>query len=163
MERNLFIGIDFSKKTLDVSVIRRRDLDSVSCQQFENSRSGCSALPGWLKPQTEEPPDRRLFCGEHTGLYSVVLSEFSVKKGLFMWLENPLQIKQSGGMKRDKSDRADSRETATYACRFEDRARAYALPDRALKSLELLPAFRERPVNNKRALPVSPVEIRRVM
>ena len=54
----------------------------------------------------------RLFCGEHTGLYSLQASEFPIKKGLFMWLENPLQIRRSAGIKRDKSGRTDSRDIA---------------------------------------------------
>ena len=32
-----------------------------------------------------------------------------------MWLENPLQIKLSSGIKRDKNSRTDSRDIALYA------------------------------------------------
>jgi transposase len=163
MKKSLFIGIDFSKKTFDVSVIHQDNLQAVDYHQFENSKEGCFALHKWLKSLTKEPSERWLFCGEHTGLYSVCLSEFLVKKGLSIWLENPLQIKQSSGIKRAKSDKVDSREIAFYAYRFQDRARAYQLPDKALKSLELLLSFRERLVSNKHALLVSAKELRRVM
>jgi transposase len=91
------------------------------------------------------------------------LSEFLIKKDLFIWLENPLQIKQSTGIKRDKNDRTDSLEIALYAYRFQDRARAYQLPEKALKSLDLLLSFRERLVSNKQTLLVSSTELRRVM
>jgi transposase len=104
-----------------------------------------------------------LFCGEHTGLYSVVLSEFLVKKELFMWLENPLQIKQSSGIKREKNDKVDSRDIALYACRFQDKARAYQLQDKDLKDLELLLAHRERLMKNKHVLQVSSNEMRAVL
>jgi transposase len=163
MKKKLFIGIDFSKKTFDASVIDSDDLEKVSWQQFENTPDGCVLLLKWVKEQTRQPKDSWLFCGEHTGLYGVVLSEFLIKKNLFLWLENPLQVKQSSGIKRDKNDRTDSRDIALYACRFQDRAREYQLPEKSLKSLELLLSFRERLLRNKHTLLVSAAEIRRVM
>ena len=163
MKKTLFIGIDFSKKTFDVSVIHHNNLQSADYQMFENSKEGCVSLLEWVKTLTVAPCGEWLFCGEHTGLYSICLSEFLVQKGLFLWLENPLQIKRSCGIKRDKNDRADSREIALYACRFSDKARAYQLPAKALKSLELLLSYRERLVGNKQVLLVSATEIKRVM
>jgi transposase len=163
MEKILFIGIDFSKKTFDVSVIHRNNLQGEVYQQFKNSKEGCVALLQWLKTLSREASEQWLFCGEHTGLYSICLSEFLVKKGFFLWLENPLQIKQSIGIKRDKNDRLDSHDIALYACRFQDKARGWSLPLKALQSLELLLAFRARLLSNKHTLLVSSAEIRRVM
>jgi transposase len=163
MEKTLFIGIDFSKKTFDVSVIHRSNLQEEDYQQFENSKEGFIALLAWLKTLSKETLTNGLFCGEHTGLYSVCLSEFLVKKGFFIWLENPLQIKQSTGIKRGKNDRIDSHDIALYAYRFQDRARAWNLPRKALKSLELLLAFRARLLSNKHTLLISSSELRRVM
>lgn len=163
MEKKVFIGIDFSKKTFDVSVVHRSNLQREDCQQFENSRDGCLHLLKWLQTLNREPAENWLFCGEHTGLYSVVLSGFLVKKGFFLWLENPLQIRQSSGIRREKNDKADSREIAMYALRFQDRSRAYCLPGKALQALELLFSFRERLVGNKQVLLTSSAEMRRVM
>ena len=163
MEKTLFIGIDFSKKTFDVSVIHRNNLQIGDYQQFENSKEGCLRLLQWLKALSKTASESWLFCGEHTGLYSICLSEFLVKKGFFIWLENPLQIKQSNGIKRDKNDRLDSYDIALYAYRFQDKAIAWCLPEKALKSLELLLAFRARLLSNKHTLLISSSEIRRVM
>jgi len=163
MEKKLFIGIDFSKKTFDVSVIHFNNLQAVDYQQFENSKEGCLSLLKWIKTVSKQPNSSWLFCGEHTGLYSICLSEFLVKKGLSLWLENPLQIKQSSGIRREKNDRVDSQEIALYAYRFQDKARMYQLPDKALKSIELLLSFRARLLANKHNLLVSSVEIRRVI
>jgi hypothetical protein len=44
MEKNLFIGIDFSKKTLDVSVIARENPKEVNYRPFTNNREGCLEL-----------------------------------------------------------------------------------------------------------------------
>ena len=74
----------------------------------------------WIGSQTDVPRQEWLFCGEHTGLYSIGLSDFIIGKGLEIWLENPNQIKLSSGIKREKSDPADSLAIAEYAMRFED-------------------------------------------
>jgi hypothetical protein len=66
-----------------------------------------------------------LFCGEHTRIYSRNLSHFLAKKGLFIWLENPLQIKRCSGFNRTKTDRYDSVVIAQYACHYVDKAVAY--------------------------------------
>jgi transposase len=162
-KKTLFIGIDFSPKTFDVSILHLDNLQRVDYRQFENSKEGCTSLLKWVKVQSKSPGSDWLFCGEHTGLYSLCLCEFLIKKGLFIWLENPLQIKLSSGIKREKNDKADSRDMALYAYRYQDKARAYQLPDKALKSLELLFSFRERLKKNKQALLVSAAEIRRVI
>jgi Transposase and inactivated derivatives len=117
----------------------------------------------WIKALSKESGKDWLFCGEHTGLYSLGLAQFLIAKDLFLWLENPLQIKQPNGIKREKSDKADSRDIALYACRYQDRARAFQLPSKALKALELLLSYRERLLGNKQVLQVSASEIRRVM
>jgi transposase len=164
MEKKLFISIDFSKKTMAVSVIGRDRPEEVNHCRFANSREGCSeARCQWIKSQSRYSREKWLFCGEHTGLYSLPLSEFLIKKGLFLWLENPLQIKLSTGIRRDKNDRTDSRDIALYALRFRDKARCCQLPDAALKSLELLLSFRERLLRNKHSLRVSSKEIHAVI
>jgi transposase len=163
MEKNLFIGIDFSKEKFDVSLIDSNQLEDVSYQCFANNNLGCIALLKWIKGATKRPHAQWLFCGEHTGLYSVILSEFLSKKKLFMWLENPLQIKRSTGIKREKNDKIDSRDIALYAYRFQDQASCFQLSDTTLKSLELLLSFRERLLRNKHALSVSSNEMRKVL
>ena len=105
MKKSLFIGIDFSKKKFDVSVLHQANLLCADYHQFDNNKEGCLDLLRWIQSLTKEPCTNWLFCGEHTGLYSIYLSEFLIKKGLFVWLENPLQIKQSSGIRREKATR----------------------------------------------------------
>jgi transposase len=161
--KNLFIGIDFSKKKIDASVMERSDTKKMCHQEFANSKEGCAELLKWVKGQTLLPSSEWLFCGEHTGLYSMLLSEFLIKKKMFMWLENPLQIKLCSGIKREKNDKIDSRDIALYACRYQDRAKAYQLPEKTLQSLSLLLSFRERLLGNKHTLLVSSREVRKVL
>lgn len=160
--KNLFIGIDFSKKTFDVSCFEGNSIDQVSYKQFSNNKEGYNELIGWLKVNNSVPCSEWLFCGEHTGLYSVGLTEFLLKKNLFLWIENPLQIKLSTGIKREKNDKVDSLEIAQYAYRFRDKAQACCPTDKDITSLSLLLAFRERLNRNKRALLVSAAEMRAI-
>lgn len=163
--KKLVIGIDFSKETFDVSLvsIEQPGLAPTAHAQFGNTREGCVALLKWISGQTTLPRKEWLFCGEDTGLYSILVTEFLVRKGLFVWLENPLQIKQSTGIKRDKTDKVDSLAIARYACRFQDKAVGYRLSTKSLRTLRLLLSFRSRLLRNKHTLQVSSAELRRVL
>jgi transposase len=98
-------------------------MKEVSCRKFNNGRAGCSQLLSLIKEQGSHVREEWLFCGEYTRLYSLLLSEFLIKKGLFMRLENPLQIKLPTGIKRDKNDRTDRRDIALYAHRYKEKCR----------------------------------------
>jgi len=162
MKKKLFIGIDFSKETFDVSYFEIEKEEEVKYSRFENNKEGFTTMLKWIKSLSEVSVSDWLFCGEHTGLYSIELASFLVKKKFFIWLENPLQIKMSSGIKREKSDKADSLDIAWYAYRFQDKAKEYRLPDKCFLALQNLLAFRERLVKNKVSLQVSANETRRV-
>jgi transposase len=163
MKKFLFIGIDFSKSKFDVSVLEEIEQKHHAQAVFANSEQGYSEFLKWLPRQSKIKRESWLFCGEHTGLYSRGLADFLVKKSLFVWLENPLQIKQSSGIKRAKTDSIDACTIACYACRYQDKAKAYAQPNKELDALRLLSAHRSRLVKSKVLLEVSASEMRRVM
>ena len=160
--KNLFIGIDFSKKTFDVSFFEKDGTGEFYYSQFENNRDGFKLLIKWIRSNTKVRKEEWLFCGEHTGLYSLDLTTCLLKQNLFIWLENPLQIKLSTGIKREKTDKTDSLEIAHYAFRFQDKAVCYKLPDKVFSSLQNLLSFRGRLVKNKKELLVAAKELRSV-
>jgi len=160
--KNLFIGIDFSKQTFDVSFFEKGGTGEIFYSQFENNKDGFKHLVKWISSNTGVRKDEWLFCGEHTGLYSLELPAFLLKQKLFIWLENPLQIKRSSGIKREKTDKTDSLDIAHYAFRFQDKAMCYKLPDKVFRSLQNLLSFRGRLVKNKQELLVAAKEMRRV-
>ena len=160
--KNLFIGIDFSKKTFDVSFFEKEGTGEIFYSRFENNKDGFKHLVKWISKHTDVCKEEWLFCGERTGLYSLELPAFLLKQNLFIWLENPLQIKRSSGIKREKTDKTDSLEIAHYAFRFQDKARCYKLPDKVFMSLQNLLSFRGRLVKNKQELLVAAKEMRRV-
>jgi transposase len=163
MKKFLFIGIDFSKSKFDVTVLKSIDQQDFVQAIFLNEKQGFIEFLKWVTKQSNVPKEHWLFCGEHTGLYSRGLTEFLIKKKLFIWLENPLQIKCSWGIKRAKTDKIDSLEIARYALRFEDKAVAVEPANKDIEALRLLWAYRGRLVKNKVSLEVSAKETRRVI
>jgi len=163
MKKYLFIGIDFSKSKFDVTILKSIDQQDFVQATFENESKGFNNFLKWVSKQSDVVKQDWLFCGEHTGLYSRGLTEFLVKKNLFIWLENPLQIKCSWGIKRAKTDRIDSLEIARYALRFQDKATTCKPANKEIESLRLLLAYRGRLVKNKVSLEVAAKETRRVI
>jgi transposase len=163
MKKYLFIGIDFSKSKFDVTILKSIDQQDFVQATFDNESKGFNNFLKLVSKQSNAPKQDWLFCGEYTGLYSRGLTEFLLKKNLFIWLENPLQIKCSWGIKRAKTDRIDSLEIARYALRFQDKAIACKPANKEIESLRLLLAYRGRLVKNKVCLEIAAKETRRVI
>ena len=163
MKSFLFIGIDFSKSKFDVSVLENIGEKNVAQATFDNEAAGYNDFLKWVSKQSKIKREHWRFCGEHTGLYSRGLSDFLAKKGLFIWLENPLQIKQCSGIKRSKNDLFDSLVIAQYAFRYIDRAIAYKPAEKEIEALRLLVSYRSRLVKNKVSIQVAANEMRRVI
>lgn len=163
MKKFLFIGIDYSKSKFDVTALEDAEQENVAQATFENNQNGYADLLIWGSKHTTINKKDWVFCGEHTGLYSRGLTEFLIKKKLFIWLENPLQIKSSSGIKREKNDQIDSHEIAQYACRFKDKAKASYLFQKEIESIRLLLGYRSRLVKNKVVLQNAASETRRVL
>lgn len=161
--KNLFIGIDFSKLKIDASFFKREKMDEFYHSQFENNKEGFKLMLSWIKEHSGIPSGQWLFCGEHTGLYSLALSEFLTEKGLFIWVDNPLRVKLSMGIQRAKNDKVDSEQLALYAYRFEDKARPYVIPGKGIKALQLLHAFRKRLIKVRTGISQAASEMRLVI
>src|SRR5215217_3089187 len=118
MKGSLFIGIDISKVTLDVSILTATDSNKVHYQQFSNNKKGLTQLLKWIKQKSEAVAVKNWrVCMENTGMYSMELNCFLQEKGIWQCLENALQIERSMGVTRGKSDKADSKVIALYAYR----------------------------------------------
>lgn len=131
-----FIGIDFAKEKFDATILERGGLNGTgSHRTFENSPKGYRAFVRWIEKSGAEDRGELLLCGENTGAYSRLISDSLANDGYAMWLESPLQIKQSLGIRRGKNDRQDARDIAEYAARNEDRARLHKAPGREMEAL----------------------------
>lgn len=122
--KKIGIGIDFSKKFFDATVMRRvEDVYTVVAQErFDNDANGFKEFLAWVRKSVKAFPEGKkrtewIFCGENTGVCSAALSDFLAGKGYDMWLESALQINRKSGIVRDKNDRDDSMRIADYSLR----------------------------------------------
>ena len=153
MESALFVGVDVSKATLDVSILVAKAPSKLPYQRFANNKKGFVLLLKWIRQNCNSlPVEAWKVCMENTGIYSLELNCFLHEKGIWQCLENALQIKRSMGVLRGKSDKADSKTIALYAYRFQDQLKPYALPSKTLLRLRVLFAQRERLVAMRREL-----------
>lgn len=111
------VGIDVSKKTLDVAVT----LDGkevVSSGQFANDTKGHKALQKWVNKQMRKHgADEAHYTMEATGIYSESLHEYLSEAGEAVSVENPIKVKSFSQMqmRRTKTDAVDAAVIAQYA------------------------------------------------
>lgn len=156
------IGIDFSKETFDMTVLDMKktngkmDADVLAKaphEQFKNQRSGYHKGLSWVKKVTgrKVDMDNAIFCGEDTGKYSIRMSEYLRERGLFIWIDSGLRIRNSMGIVRGKSDKADSCRIAEYAFRHWDKAILYEPLDKDVSALRELLLYRDHLVGLRKA------------
>ncbi len=119
MKFNWFIGMDVSKNTLDITVLK--DNNKVLFERIENNVKQVKLFLKKLKSEGVSI-SKTLFCMEHTGIYCTPVIEIAEKLSLNIWLENAAQIKLSIGLQRGKNDKIDSTRIAEYAFRNHDKA-----------------------------------------
>lgn len=137
------VGIDISKESLDVCLIRI--LDKQLChQKFNNNMQGFQKMKAWLKLYSCELHSDTLVCMEHTGLYTRRLVHYLMGRSVAVWLETPLQIKRSIGLARGKDDKIDSERIARYAFLHQDKAVLVNLSGLTIEKLKDLQANRNR-------------------
>lgn len=161
----LFIGIDISKKWIDVSLTLDGQKGKMIHQRFSNQRKGFSKMLSWITSyaQQHQLDQSWLFCMEHTGLYSIPLNCWLEEQGFAYVLETPLRIKRSLGLKRGKDDRTDSLDIARYAYLYREELKISKLPTKDLLRLKNLLAFRARLIKYRNGLKVAAREMKKFM
>lgn len=161
MKKTVVVGIDFSKRTMDVSYIVVGSIQDYSHRQFSNTEQGCLEMISWIKEQHDSTSEW-LICGEYTGIYSMTAAMVFNDNDLDIWLENPNQIKLSSGMSREKNDKVDSYQIALYATRFMDRVKLYKPQSKVLLQVRELVRFKDRLTKVKTQLGVAAGELKSV-
>lgn len=108
--------------------------------EVENSRQGCGEMTKRLRGLRTGLRS----CGENTGIYSLETAECLTSRKYFVWLENPLQLKLSSGIRRSKTDTLDARMIAEYAYRHQDKAKRFSPCGESLKKLRELHLTRRK-------------------
>ena len=152
------VGIDVSKKTIDVVVHQ-----SQAYSQFENSKKGFLKMLKWVYKNSNTPNNELLFVFEHTGLYSYSLSIFLNEKDINFSMVPGLEIKRSLGIARGKNDKVDAQKIARYAYRLRDEIQPTKLAGKDIEKLKRLLSLRERLVKQRAGYKTSVNEQKRVL
>jgi transposase len=135
--KNLFVGVDVSKDTLDVCTLTEAHEVVSKHQLFTNDRKGIKTFLSHLDPHTT------WVCIENTGHYGSLFIGLLVAHGVQTAVVNPLEIKRSSGIARGKSDPIDAYRIASYAVTFKHKLENYSLPSAAIRKLKVLMAQRD--------------------
>lgn len=138
MEITNFIGIDVSKKTLDIALVIGGKV--LKTTKVPNSKSGVKAMFKAFQIDIV----KSLFCMEHTGIYCNIILDYLSEKQAKVWMESAVQIQRSQGITRGKSDKIDAQRIALYASKNLDKARLWQPTRETLVNLKHLQETRER-------------------
>lgn len=151
METLYFLGVDISKKKFDAALtIDGQHFHEV---QVENQAKSIESFFKGLKRQLCSL-NQLIVCMEHTGVYCQPLLEVLVKNQIRVCLEPALQIKQSQGMTRGKSDRVDAQRIALYALKNRENLTFWKPQRPCVQRLKALLVMRERLIKTKVQLEV---------
>ena len=153
------LGIDVSKDSIDVCLIRRSD-GQLFENKFHNHASGFKKLKQWCKQHDCECDHSVLCCMEHTGMYTRLLVHYLISRDVQVWLESSLQIKRSQGLVRGKSDKIDAQRIARYANLFYEKANVLEISTLTLEKLKDLQTNRKRLMKALQALRMSVSELK---
>jgi transposase len=149
-KHSVFIGVDVSKSKFDVCVLDSESHRVLLQAAYENTKKGIGQMHKQLLKEMKTEQSTWLFCMEHTGVYTMPLCCFLSDQKLDYALVSGLEIHRSLGLKRGKSDTADAKDIARYACLHEAEIKLYELPEKVLFQLRQLLTHRERLLKAKK-------------
>src|SRR5687768_9534314 len=118
MKYNQFIGVDVSKRSLDITLLDK------GCKgthvRIPNTAEG---IQTWL--ESGAFTKKSIFCLESTGVYGHLLLRILSSKKYHAWVVSPVHIKRSQGLTRGKSDKVDSLRIAEFARTHVDQVNLY--------------------------------------
>jgi transposase len=143
MKFKWFIGIDISKKTLDVSFYDKEGFKRLNHIKVNNNEKGFVEIIKWFK-KLEAPLDEVLICMEYTGIYGIDVAVFLDKKNIAYSMVPPLHIKRSIGLSRGKNDKIDSFQISRFCYLHREELRLNKSPSLTIQTLKGLLNERER-------------------
>ena len=144
MKRNWFIGIDISKKTLDIVIYDQEKQKSKKHFKVTNNLKGFKEIIKNLKAEGINLKEA-FICLEYCGIYGLELGLFLEDKIDFCFTA-PLHIKKSLGLTRGKNDKLDAYKIARFCYLFRDELYPTKMPSKIMVKLKTLIAERNRVV-----------------
>ncbi len=142
MNYKSYVGIDISKKTLDIVIFQKLKMKKSPHVCVENSITGCNQLLTWLEEQ-EVKIEQALICMEHTGIYGMLVLNYLHNKTTCC-MESPLHIKRSLGLVRGKNDKADAYQIARFCYLHREELEPMEIPSEISIKLKNLLKERDR-------------------
>jgi transposase len=144
MKRNWFIGIDISKKTLDVVIYDQEDKNASKHFKLNNELKGFKEMIKTLKAEGVVLKEA-FICLEYCGIYGLELGLFLEGKIEFCFC-SPLHIKRSLGLTRGKNDKLDAYKIAWFSYLYRDELSPSKMPTETMLKLKSLMGERYRVV-----------------
>jgi len=138
-----FIGIDVSKNTLDVYANEQKQHIKI-----ENGSTGFKALNKWFKTN-DIALEQAIITFEHTGGYEFKLMQYLESEGIDYCRIPGLEIKNSMGMVRGKTDKVDAKRIAKYAYEKKESIKPSSPINTAIAELKALMNYRKKIVRER--------------
>lgn len=146
-KQEYFFGVDVSKATLDIAVVK--DGEVVLEAKTDNKTSSIRRFFRGAKKSLSMSSNQMTVCLEHTGIYGFILLDVLNQMKVRICVEPALQIKQSQGMTRGKNDKVDARRIALYAFKNRLNLRVWKTQRPIMQKLQLLLSLRDRLIKVK--------------
>lgn len=143
MQKDFYIGVDISKKTIDVAIYKKEKAGKASvCEKFSNSPDGFKEMKRWLR-KCGVSLTNSLFCMEATGHYTYELCLFLEQQEVSYSVQSPLHLKRSLGLTHGKNDKVDAYRIASYAYLHREDIKLSKLATNNIRKLKALMAERK--------------------
>lgn len=157
----LFIGIDILKKWIDICLSFDGQIASMCHRQFNNNEDGFIKMLNFITAfeKKHQRFGKWLFCMEHTGLYVLPLCNFLEEQALGYILQSALEIIQSVGIRRSKSDTHDAALITRYVYLHHPELKPSLLSFSELLKIKHLLSLRSRLVKARKNCNVAAKEL----
>lgn len=154
MQIKKFIGIDVSKKTLDITIVDSQGKQIYYERIANDSKSIKICFMSFMK-NLNLNYNESVFCMEYTGIYNLPLVKWLKKQSAIIWMESGTQISKSQGLVRGKNDKVDSSRIALYAFSNRHNIKLWKAPREIIEKLSVLLSLRNRFIKAKKQLSVT--------
>lgn len=143
MNKNLTIGIDVSKDSLDILVKSDK-----SSEDYKIKNIG-AAIRKFFKPYAK---NNAIIAMENTGRYNWALYDVLSGFSFTVFVIPPLHLSKSMGLARGKNDKIDAKRIVDFISRHHDQIPVWKQPSDTVRKLKVLLAERRLRVDMKRRL-----------
>lgn len=146
-----FVGCDVSKDTLDFAIFERgKDYRLFEHIQVPNNTEGFQAMRKWLRSNRINMKDVVIGM-EHTGSYTIAITDWCHKKGYAFVLLHPIDVKNACARGRNKNDIVDSQFIADYVYTMREKLSASKPEPPTIRQLRQLRNERQLAVRTRTA------------